>query len=58
VGNLQCVAQFAQNDRCYNKALVDGKCKLPNETQAGEFSVSVFGYEAGQAVRGTTSPPC
>lgn len=54
--NLQCVAQFAQNDRCYNKALVDGKCKLPNEMQAGEFSVSVFGYEAGQAVRGTTSP--
>lgn len=53
---LQCVAQFAQNDKCYNKALVDGKCKLPNEMQAGEFSVSVFGYEAGQVVRGTTIP--
>lgn len=53
---LECVAQFAQNDKCYNKALVDGKCKLPNEMQAGEFSVSVFGYEAGQAVRGTTIP--
>lgn len=53
---LECVAQFVQNGKCYNKALVDGKCKLPNEMQAGEFSVSVFGYEAGQAVRGTTIP--
>lgn len=53
---LECVAQFAQNDKCYNKVLVDGKCKLPNEMQAGEFGVSVFGYEAGRAVRGTTIP--
>lgn len=54
--NLQCVAQFAQNDKYYNKVLVDGKCKLPNELTAGQFSVSVFGYEAGRQVRGTTIP--
>lgn len=54
--SLQCIAQFAQGDKCYNVVLVDGKCKLPSEMQAGEFRVSVFGYESGQAVRGTTIP--
>lgn len=54
--SLQCVAQFAQGNKCYDKVLVDGKCKLPSEIQVGEFRVSVFGYEAGQAVRGTTIP--
>lgn len=33
--NFQCVAQFAQNDKYYNKVLVDGKCKLPNELTTG-----------------------
>lgn len=54
--SFQCVAQFAQNDKYYNKVLVDGKCKLPSELTAGQFSVSVFGYEAGRQVRGTTTP--
>ena len=54
--NFQCVAQFAQNDKYYNKVLVDGRCKLPNELTAGQFGVSVFGYEAGRQVRGTTIP--
>lgn len=47
--NFQCVAQFAQNDKYYNKVLVDGKCKLPNELTAGQFSVSVFWLRSRKA---------
>lgn len=52
--DLDCVAQFKQNDKCYSVALVDSMCKLPNEIQEGTVSIGVFGYKSGEAVRGTT----
>lgn len=51
---LDCVAQFRQGEECYSVALVNNECKLPNELVAGNVSISVFGYKAGEAVRGTT----
>lgn len=47
------VAQFTQNGKTYNQAIVDGKCKLPAEIQDGSITISVFGYRG--ATRGTTA---
>ena len=52
--DLDCVAQFKQNDKCYSIVLVDNMCKLPSEIQEGTVSIGVFGYKSGEAVRGTT----
>lgn len=52
--DLDCVAQFKQNDKCYSIALIDNKCKLPNEIQEGTVSIGIFGYKSGEVVRGTS----
>lgn len=50
------VAQFTQNDRTYDKLLVDGKCDFPPEITEGMCSVSCFGYIPNDAMRATVAP--
>lgn len=49
------VAQFKHGGKTYNMLLSEDKCLLPAEVKSGICSVSVFGYIAGSAERGTTT---
>lgn len=49
---MQKTAQFIQDDKRYNKILVNDRCTLPSEIKSGNFYVTVFGYKGEQ--RGTT----
>lgn len=52
---LEKVAQFTQGGTTYNQVLINDECIIPNEIQAGEFFISVFGTDSS-GIRGTTTP--
>lgn len=51
---LEKVAQFTQGGTTYNQVLINDECIIPNEIQAGEFFISVFGTDSS-GIRGTTA---
>ena len=53
--DLEKVAQFTQGGTTYNQVLINDECIIPNEIQAGEFFISVFGTDSS-GIRGTTTP--
>lgn len=52
--DLEKVAQFTQGGTTYNQVLINDECIIPNEIQAGEFFISVFGTDSS-GIRGTTA---
>lgn len=52
--DLEKVAQFTQGGTTYNQVLINDECIIPNEIQAGEFFISVFGTDSS-GTRGTTA---
>ena len=52
--DLEKVAQFTQGSTTYNQVLINDECIIPNEIQAGEFFISVFGTDSS-GIRGTTA---
>lgn len=52
--DLEKVAQFIQGGTTYNQVLINDECIIPNEIQAGEFFISVFGTNSS-GIRGTTT---
>lgn len=52
--DLEKVAQFTQGGTTYNQVLINDECIIPNEIQAGEFFISVFGTDSS-GIRGTTT---